>query len=268
MGSEWSCVLPKLGATLVTELATDIVAPAITLAELRELATSFARDVSAKGEADLDGVLSKSFLISISTTLTNEFTKRAFLSWCGIVFETISGKVSALTCKALATKLKAALIRVFHDISNKAVSPFIRAIFRRIVGETPTTSSKTAQACRSAAGTLSGEALENATRCTRACTSVKTALKWGVVVDGAVAGGTIAYAAYRYKQSKIDGKEFKRIAIRRSSGAVGSVGVGAAGTFIGTLLFPGVGTLVGGFIGGMAGDYMGSWAGGKLDDCT
>lgn len=65
----------------------------------------------------------------------------------------------------------------------------------------------------------------------------------------------------RYKKGKIDKKEFWHRMKLNSVTTVGSMAVGsggaAAGFAVGTLIFPGVGSIVGAVVGGLAGGFAG-----------
>jgi len=59
---------------------------------------------------------------------------------------------------------------------------------------------------------------------------------------------------YRLARGKIDKKEYRSRSCENVSGGIGSVGGAAGGAALGTMIFPGPGTVVGGIIGGLAGD--------------
>ena len=65
----------------------------------------------------------------------------------------------------------------------------------------------------------------------------------------------------RYKKGKIDKKEFWRRLKLNSVTTVGSMAVGsggaAAGFAVGTMIFPGVGSVVGAVVGGLASGFAG-----------
>ena len=239
-----------------------------TLAKLVTFAGQFARNVCSCGEADLKDVVVKSLF---STLGCDYFTTREFLTCCQKVVEQLYKRINSLPASlATCTFLKAALKKTLEELSKASPSLWIEIFFKDIIEETASTSRAVIdlQATRAVTSTAAGEVFENVSKYTRASQSAKSALKFGALVDGTVVVATIGYAGYKYSQGKIDGREFKRVTIRRSSAAVGSVGMSAAGSFVGTLLFPGVGTVIGGIAGGIAGDYTGSWFGGVVDDHT
>ena len=262
--------LPKGVATTVGELLNSIpqyVFSELSLMTLYSFAGQFARKVCPSGEASLDGIVAKSLCAAFFTT-RECFTRREFLTCCQKVVEQLYKRINSLPA-SLATHLNVALKTALERLSKASSSPLIATFFKDVlIEETVTTSSKTLQAARAVTSTAAEEVLENVSKFTRASQSAKSALKFGAIIDGTVAFATIGYNGYRYSQGEINGREFKRVAIRRSSAAVGSVGMSAAGSFIGTLIFPGVGTFIGGMVGGIAGDYTGSWYGGMLDDVT
>ena len=125
--------------------------------------------------------------------------------------------------------------------------------------------SKTVQAAQSLSGAVAEEVVESTVKYSRAAQCAKASLKAGVVVDGVCLVYSAGRSYWKYRDGRISWEEHRETLCKRTGGAAGSVGMGAAGTFIGTLVFPGVGTFIGGVIGGMAGDYMGSWMGNKVD---
>lgn len=104
-----------------------------------------------------------------------------------------------------------------------------------------------------------------ASRLAQAKVCVRSTVLVGAVVEGVFLGCSVARKSYDYSRGRITRSELRQHTIKRSSAAVGSVGLCAAGSFIGTLVFPGVGTFVGGVIGGVVGEMGGAKVGQGID---
>lgn len=110
-------------------------------------------------------------------------------------------------------------------------------------------------------GSCRGSDNESTMKCSKAILSAKASLKAGVITEGASLACNAGKSYNKYKSGERSWEEHQEIMMKRSISAAGSAGLGAVGTFIGTLLFPGV---MGGIICGMAGSYIGSWVGRKV----
>ena len=280
MGEIWSKIVSNGWLTPVKEVYKSSDAECdtgITLKDLKEFAKHFSEKVSNSGDVSFDMVATKTFVISVISTGVKQ-AREALLSCLKIVVGTIVQKIlktSGDSRKILLQSMKEIALK----ISKEAVDPLIRKFFKDIARNAlvQDSGSKLLQAVQalSVSGTEKGaqsvarEGVKTAAKesaRTAAKQSAISAAKVGAVVDGMLLAYTVTRSAYRYRNGDITGNELRRTVMRRSSAAVGSVGLSAAGAFVGTLVAPGAGTFIGGWIGGMAGDYMGSWFGAKVDD--
>lgn len=111
---------------------------------------------------------------------------------------------------------------------------------------------------RAAGGTIGQEVVEGVGKLSKANASAISTFKSGVVIDGFIFGCTLTYSAIQYQKGNIDEEQFRRIAVTRGTATAGSVCASSAGAFLGTMVFPGVGTFVGGVVGGIVGDFIGN----------
>ena len=241
-----------------------------TLQWLGDFALQFARGVSINGDADFGLVVSKSASFSLLSCIWEPFTRGEFLVFCKDAVKGLLRRTEG--CKLIASAVRQRLLselnKTLTGVSAVANCPIIRDFFNNICSTAQEeiaaeAARKTAkeQFAKAATETVAEELIETTTRLSRASKSGVQALKVGAAVDGVLWLGSVGYTYYRYRNKQIDKPTAQRTVIKRSGAAVGSIGLGAAGTFVGTLVLPGVGTLVGGFIGGLAGDYFGSKVG-------
>jgi len=274
MGNELACFLPEGWDTQVKEvvnsaLNTFEVFKLTTLQWLKDFALQFARCISITGDADFKQVVSKSMSSSLLSCITQPFTRGQFLTFCKDVVKGLLRRSE--NYKAVQELLCSVLMETLNSVCAVANCPVVREFFNNVlknareemIAEVARTSARQ-QLAKAATETVAEELIENTTKLSRASKSGVQALKVGAIVDGCVWLGSVGYTYYRYRQNEIDKPTAQRTVIKRTGAAVGSIGLGAAGTFIGTMLLPGVGTFVGGFIGGFAGDYIGSQAGDKV----
>lgn len=109
-----------------------------------------------------------------------------------------------------------------------------------------------------------GEVVEEMSRFATAKASAKTALKYSLIIDGAIWTLCVGRATYQYCNGDIKEQQFKNEVTKSTCGAGGSIGGSTAGAFVGTLICPVVGTLVGSLAGGVLGDIAGRKAGDYL----
>ena len=274
MGNELACFLPKGWDTQVKEVVTPAlktfeVFKLTTLQWLKDFALHFARSISISGDADFKQVVAKSVASSLLSCIKQPFTRGQFLTFCKDVVKELLRRSE--NYKAVQQFFGSILKETLNSVCTVANCPFVKEFFNNVLknareeiaAEAARTSAQQ-QLAKAATETVAEELIENTTKLSRASKSGVQALKVGVVVDGCAWLASVGYTYYRYRQNQIDRTTAQRTVIKRTGAAVGSIGLGAAGTFIGTMLLPGVGTFVGGFIGGLAGDYIGSQAGDKV----
>ena len=162
--------------------------------------------------------------------------------------------------------------RALKDIADKiaetASTNFVKYFFQNVVENAARNQQRLLRPglVKTIGGTLAEEFAKNAGNISRAKAGAKVAFKTGLITDGAILAFTLGYATWQYKKGNIDGAHLRRTAVTSTSAAAGSVGMSSAGVFIGTMIFPGVGTFVGGVVGGIAGHYMGHKVGEAVDN--
>ena len=241
----------------------------IALDELHYFANAFSEQVTAGGIAALDAVVAKSVFITSVTVKISGFTFRQLAECSKHVLEAIAHRAMELPFK-LRNQLFTQLETIVTTLCSNAKSPTVAETYSNILKEIIETikssyKSKTAQVVQSISGSVAEEVIESTVKYSRAAQCAKASLKAGVVIDGACLVYSAGKSYMKYRDGTISWEEHRETLMKRTGGAAGSVGMGAVGTFVGTLVFPGLGSLIGGFIGGVAGDYMGSWAGNKVD---
>ena len=237
----------------------------ITLNVIHFVAKRFAMRVDSNGDATVGAVLGKCLS---SACLSTSCTRKPFLDFCNKVIIVVMkyGNSLAATQNEL---LRKTVENVANKIAEKAVNPVVKRFFKQIVENTaPACAAQSSngalnQLAKGTGEALFEEAVENISKFTQAKSSAKSALKWGFIVEGACLAYTIYDSHTKLKKKEITPEQCKRTVVKRSSGAAASLGGGAVGSFVGTLVLPGFGSVVGGFVGGVAGDYLGSWLGEK-----
>ena len=262
-------ILKKGWETTVDDLNDEDVDGNITLDNLYFVAKYFATSVDSNGDATVGAVLMKCLSSACLSTVKCSCTRKPFLDFCNKVIVAVMkyGNSLAATQNEL---LRKAVEKVANTIVEKAVNPVVKRFFTQTVENAvpACTAVHAAQSGNGALNQLAGEvlveeAVENISKLTLAKSSAKSALKWGFVVEGACLAYTIYDSHTKLKKKEITSDQYTRTVVKRSSGAAASLGGGAVGSFVGTLVLPGFGSFVGGFVGGVAGDYLGSWLGEK-----
>ena len=103
-------------------------------------------------------------------------------------------------------------------------------------------------------------------RVPQACRCARSATLWAVALEGMILVYSVGVKYREYSKGEIMLKEFRVFTIKRSSMAVGAVVCSAAGAFIGTLIYPGAGTVIGGAVGGLLGTVCGKKLGNGINE--
>ena len=162
--------------------------------------------------------------------------------------------------KLLTSKLNAELLFIVQTVANKitdtASNPILKKFFKKLAESAAPqqTGRKAANIAKAVAGAATEEAAEHLTKFTQASRSARSALKCGILVDGVFLAYSVGTSYSKYQKNEISWEQHRKTVIKRTGAATGSVGAGALGSFVGTLVFPGVGSVIGGFVGGVAGD--------------
>ena len=253
--------LPKGCKTTLNDLKHKCVDGDITLECVIAVAKQFARNVNSDGEASVGTVFSKCISSSCLSTVKCTCTQKPFLDFCKNVANAVVEYGKSLGTEALRLSVG----KIASKLSENAANPTIKKFFAEVSERATATEGKQAlNIIKGTAGAAVDEVAETAL--SKASLSAKSALKWGVVVEGVCLAYTVYNLKRKLDKKEITGRQFRKALIKRTGGATGSVTGGTAGTFIGTLMLPGVGSVIGGFVGGVAGDYLGSWMGNEVDE--
>ena len=302
MGDRMSCLINISWSTPINKLIIANTLESykifghISLEDLHKFANAFSEQIlTARGTAVFDAVLAKSVFISSAAAKMSGFTFRQLTECSKHVLEAIANRAMDLSY-ALREQLFTQLDTIVSALSSNAKSVTVAETYHNILKETIETAksyksktvqvvqsvsyesktvqvvqsvsykSKTVQVVQSISGSMAEEVVESTAKYSaRAAQCAKASLKAGVVFDGACLAYSAGKSYMKYRNGGITWEEHRETLMKRTGGAAGSVGMGAIGTFVGTLVFPGLGSFVGGVIGGLAGDYMGSWAGNEVD---
>ena len=238
----------------------------LSIKGFHKLCSKFAQNVVMHGRASFDEIIEKSFLNAFFTGIKMGcFTKGCFLETCSYV---CAGILRFAKFAGHEKVVKRALQGIADKIATKASTNFVKYFFQNVVENAASNQHRLLRPnlLKTIGGTVAEEFVENAGKFSQAKAGAKIAFKTGLITDGAILAFTLGYASWQYSKGNIDGAQLKRTAITSTSAAAGSVGMSSAGVFIGTLIFPGVGSFVGGFIGGIAGHYVGHTVGKIFDD--
>ena len=267
-GFNFSCVIPDGWETIVGKITSLPLEPlkCLNLRKFHDFCVSFAKKFTANGTADLGSVITKSFTSSFLGAITCNLTKKELFDSCVYI---CSGLLRLVHSSESRKKLITALKNILERIAEVAICPFVETFFRDVLIEAAKQEAK--QSCvkplmKAATGAVGEEIAGGVGKLSKAKAGAKSAIKWGIVVDGVVFVYTVGNAACKYHNGDISYREFRRTTIKRGSATIGSIGMGGAGAFVGSLIFPGVGTFVGGFVGGIVGEYIGNSVGEKADD--
>ena len=273
MGDCMSC-LNISGSTQIKELIANTLRSCrifghIALDKLHEFANAFSEQITARGAAVFDAVLAKSAFTSSIAAKMSGFTFRQLTECSKHILEVIANRAMDLSY-ASREQLFTQLETIVSALCSNAKSLTVAETYRNILKETieavkSSYKSKTVQVVQSISGSVAEEVVESTVKYSRAAQCAKASLKAGVVIDGACLAYSAGKSYMKYRDGTILWEEHRETLMKRTGGAAGSVGMGAIGTFVGTLILPGLGSFVGGVIGGVAGDYIGSWAGNKAD---
>lgn len=260
-------ILEKGWETTVNDLNDKDVDGDITMKDVDAVATQFVQSIDSNGDATVGAVFVKYISSSYIATVKCTCTKKPFLDFCKNVIRALIeyGESLGSTQKEV---IQLIIGKVASSLSESAVNPFIKKVFKEIAERATATGSHEAlSVVKGAAGAAAEEIAENTlSRFAQASSSAKSALKWGFFVEALILGYTVYDSKKKLDGNKITPQQCRKRIIKRTGGATGSLGGGALGSFVGTLVFPGVGSFVGGFVGGVAGDYLGSWVGDQVDE--
>ena len=135
--------------------------------------------------------------------------------------------------------IKEAAESTFTEGSKKFVKECSKSVAKETVEETVTTAAKLANRFKDGA---------------------KSGLGGAVLVESIFLSYKIVQSYKQYNKGEIDGVQFHHQCVRDVGSSGGSVGVGALGAGIGSVIFPVVGTFIGGVAGGMLGSILGAKA--------
>lgn len=274
MGNIFALALPEGVCTTIKSVVKGICDSAsqlhdhelfkLTIEKFYNLCMRFAKTVVLTGKADIDQIVEKSVVSGFFGMITCELTKKDFLNTCRWV---CSGIYQIANSTGYRKQIYTALKEIANTLAESATTPFMRFFFKNVVDNATATSVSTKPALIKATGaTIAEELVEGAGKLTKANASAVSTLKTGLFFDGLVWGYTVGYATWQYHKGNIDEQQLQRVAVTRTTATAGSIGMSSAGAFVGTLVFPGVGTFVGSVVGGVVGDLIGSGVGESIDN--
>ena len=268
MGNSIDQCLPKGWNTTLSDIQPESGKDAfsnLSLRDVHDAATEFAESTDSNGDTSAMQVFTKCGFSAYLSTVKCAATSIPFSQFCSRVIKAVLeyGKnMVSSTSKVLSDAIQ----HIIKSLVDRASNPIVRKVLYDISEKALSDSATKDTVCGLTKATAASVAEESLSTLTKAKQSAKSALKWGIAVDGVVLAYTCCKSYSKYKDGAVTWEQHRRTVIKRTGGATGSVGGGAIGSFVGTMIFPGVGSLVGGFVGGVAGDYLGSFVGGKVDE--
>jgi cation transport regulator ChaB len=247
MGTNMSC-LNISWTTQVKELIADNTLPSckifghIDLAKLHKFANAFSEQITAGSAAVFDAVLAKSVFISSVAVKMSGFTFRQLVECSKHVLDSIAHQAMELPFK-LRNQLFTQLETIVTTLCSNAKSLTVAETYRNILKEAieaakSSYKSKTVQMAQSFSGSVAEEVVESTVKYSRAAQCAKASMKAGVIIDGACLAYSAGKSHMKYRAGTISWEEHRETLMKRTGGAAGSVGMGAVGTFVGTLVFP------------------------------